>query len=324
MRETATTAREPVGGQGHEAFRHEALLYAGLDGFLEGTVPFLRDAAHARDPTLVVVSAAKIAELRDALGLAAERIIFADMAEVGSNPARIIPAWRAFVDHHASSGRGLRGIGEPIWAQRSAAELVECQRHEALLNLAFADADDFWLMCPYDVEALDAGVIEKAHHSHPVMVDDEGERPSPSYVDLAAVAAPFGELLPAAPPGAHELPFAHDTLAAVRAFVALQAAQAGLAERRASDLVLAVNEVATNSVRHADGQGVVRMWLDGDALICEVVDGGGIAEPLAGRERPSEGQMGGHGLWVVNQVCDLVQVRAFATGGAVRMHMRRG
>jgi anti-sigma regulatory factor (Ser/Thr protein kinase) len=324
LRGAATTAREPVGGRGQEAFRHEALLYAGLDGFLDGTVPFLRDAAQASQPTLVVVSETKIAWLRDALGASADSIIFADMAEVGSNPARIIPAWRAFVEHHARPGRRLRGIGEPIWAQRGAAELVECQRHEALLNLAFADADDFWLMCPYDVDALDASVIEKAHHSHPVMVDDEGGRRSPSYVDLTVVAAPFADPLPAVPPGAHELPFAEDTLPAVRAFVTLNAAQAGLREPRASDLVLAVNEIATNSVRHAGGQGVVRMWRDGDALICEVVDGGGIAEPLAGRERPSDGQMGGHGLWLVNQVCDLVQVRAFATSGAVRMHMRRG
>jgi anti-sigma regulatory factor (Ser/Thr protein kinase) len=318
-------AQQPAGGQGHEAFRHEALLYSGLEGFIEGTLPFLIDAAQAEEPTLVVVSAAKIARLRDTLGPSADRILFADMGDVGSNPARIIPAWRAFVDHHGRSGRPLRGIGEPIWAERSAAELVECQRHEALLNFAFADAAGFRLLCPYDTDALDAKVIEKAHHSHPVMVDDQGGRQSATYVDLGVVAAPFADPLPAPPPGAHELPFAHGTLAQLRAFVTVHAAQAGLREPRASDLILAVNEVATNSVRHAGGHGLVRIWLDGDALICEVVDdGGGIGAPLAGREKPPEGQLGGHGLWLVNQVCDLVQVRAFATGGAVRMHMRRG
>ena len=101
-------------------------------------------------------------------------VTFADMAEVGVNPARIIPAWREFVDAHAGRGRRLRGIGEPIWAQRSPDELVECQRHEALLNLAFAGAEDFWLLCPYDVEALDPDVIAKAHHSHPAVVADGG------------------------------------------------------------------------------------------------------------------------------------------------------
>jgi anti-sigma regulatory factor (Ser/Thr protein kinase) len=322
LREVATTTQHSAGGQAR-AFRHEALLYAGLDGFLAGALPFLQAGAEAGEPTLVVVSAEKIARLRDELGPVTDRIVFADMSEVGTNPARIIPAWRAFFDRHAPTGHPVRGIGEPIWAQRSAAELVECQRHEALLNLAFADASDFWLVCPYDTDALDEAVIEKAHHSHPVVVDAGHGRPSPSYVDLDVVAAPFADPLPAAPSGAHELPFTESTLAAVRAFVSLHAAEACLGDLRTSDLVLAVNEVATNSVRHGGGQGLVRLWSDADGLICEVEDRGGVAAPMAGRQRPPDGQMGGHGLWLVNQVCDLVQVRAFATGGVVRMHMRR-
>jgi hypothetical protein len=56
---------------------------------------------------------------------------------------------------------------------------VERQRHEALLNLAFAGAADFWLLCPYDTEALDGSVIDEAHHSHPVVVQDGAARDSP-------------------------------------------------------------------------------------------------------------------------------------------------
>ena len=115
---------------------------------------------------------------------------FADMADVGTNPARIIPAWREFVDAHAGQGRRLRGIGEPIWAERSPDELVECQRHEALLNLAFAGAEDFWLLCPYDVDALGADVIDKAHRSHPAVVAGDETRRSDTYEDLGAVGGP--------------------------------------------------------------------------------------------------------------------------------------
>ena len=123
-----------------ETFRHEALLYDGEVGFLTGTLPFIRAGVAAGEPVLVVVSAARIGLLRSALGGNADRVAFADMADVGANPARIIRA---------------RGIGEPIWAGRSPAELVECQRHETLLNLAFAGVPAFWLLCPYDCEALD-------------------------------------------------------------------------------------------------------------------------------------------------------------------------
>jgi anti-sigma regulatory factor (Ser/Thr protein kinase) len=320
----ATTA-EHVDSLPAQGFRHEALLYAGADGFVEGTLPWIGDAVAAQEPILVVVSAAKIARLREELGAAAaQRVTFADMAEVGVNPARIIPAWREFVDAHVGRGRRLRGIGEPIWAQRSPAELVECQRHEALLNFAFAGVEDFWLLCPYDVDALEPDVIDKAHHSHPVVVADGSPRDSSTYHDLPALAAPFAEPLPAPPPGADELPFASGTLAAVRQRVKLRAEAAGLPVARAGDLVLAVNEVATNSIRHGGGGGTLRIWQDADALICQISDAGRIADPLAGRRRPDRGQSGGHGLWLCNQICDLVQLRTFATGSVVRLHTRRG
>ena len=306
-----------------DGFRHEALLYAGDDGFLEGTLPWIRDAVAAGEPILVVVSAARIARLREELGAQAESVTFADMADVGANPARIIPAWRAFVEAHAGQGRRLRGIGEPVWPQRSADELVESQRHEALLNLAFAGAEDFWLLCPYDVDALDSDVIAEAHRSHPTVVAGDEARRSDVYEGLDAVAAPFAAPLPDPPPEADELRFALGTLGAVRRLVEARARDAGLPPERRDDLVLAVNEVATNSIRHGGGNGVLRAWVTDDALVCEVTDAGRIADPLAGRERPPSGQSGGHGLWLCNQVCDLVQVRAYAGASIVRLHARR-
>src|ERR1700676_4994488 len=114
--------------QSHAAgFRHEALLYSGWAEFVAGTVPFIRGGLEAGEPVLVVETAAKIDTLRVALGGDAEDVLFADMLEVGSNPARIIPAWHDFVERQGAAGRRLRGIGEPIWKGRSAAELVEAQ-----------------------------------------------------------------------------------------------------------------------------------------------------------------------------------------------------
>ena len=110
----------------------------------------------------------------------------------------------------------------------------------------------------------------------------------------------------------------------LRRLVKLRAAGAGLSAERAGDLVLAVNEVATNSIRHGGGGGVLRIWQAADALICEIADSGRIADPLAGRQRPASGQSGGHGLWLCNQICDLVQLRTFVTGSVVRLHISRG
>jgi anti-sigma regulatory factor (Ser/Thr protein kinase) len=307
-----------------EGFRHEAFLYAGDGAFVEAMGAFVRDGLAAGEPTLVAVGGRKVGLLRAALGDDADRALFADMADVGDNPARIIPAWREFVAAHAAPGRRLRGIGEPVHAGRSADEMVECHRHEALLNLAFADAPAFRLVCPYDTDALAPEDVEDARRTHPAIIEDGVARESAQFDGLDAVAAPFAVPLPDPPAGAAEHEVHVEALVAVRAMVREHAVRAGLGAERTRDLLLAVNEVATNTVRHGGGRGRLLVWEDSDALVCEIRDDGRIADPLAGRRRPGRGQVGGYGLWLANQLCDLVQVRAYATGGAVRLQMRRG
>jgi anti-sigma regulatory factor (Ser/Thr protein kinase) len=239
-----------------------------------------------------------------------------DMEVLGVNPARIIPAWEDFVAEHAGSGRRLRGIGEPIWAGRSDDELAERQLHETLLNVAFADAPPFWLVCPYDTDALDPSVIHEAQCSHPVVSAEASD--AFHAVDADAVLdGPLPE--PAA--ATEEFVFDMGTISAVRAFVRERAA--GLEGERLSDLLVAVTEAATNSVRHGGGSGILRIWREAGQLVCEVRDTGRIIDPLAGRRRPPSARIsGGWGLWLTNALCDLVQLRTSAGGTTVRLHMR--
>jgi anti-sigma regulatory factor (Ser/Thr protein kinase) len=304
-------------------YRHEAFFYAGDHEFMVGTLDFLHTAIAASEPTLVVLGAPKIRALKSALGAAADQVTFADMAAVGANPARIIPAWQDFTAMSARPGRRLRGIGEPIWATRSPAELSECQRHEALLNVAFAEADpDFWLMCPYDTNTLDREVLDEAARNHPYLRTSHGEVASRSFPGVEVLAAPFAAPMVAGPPGASTMEFATGDLHDVRAFVSVRASRLDLDAERVADLVLAVDEIATNSIRHGQGAGTLRMWTEGATVICEVRDRGRIVEPLADRTRADEYGEGGRGLWIANQLCDLVQIRTFATGSVVRLHMR--
>jgi anti-sigma regulatory factor (Ser/Thr protein kinase) len=302
-------------------YQHEAFLYEGADDFLQGTLEFILEAVAAEEPVLVVVDSDKIKTLRGEMGATSGDVLFADMATVGTNPARIIPAWQDFLDEHAVSHGRVRGIGEPIWAARSTAELAECQRHEALLNVAFADPD-FWLLCPYDVVALEATVIDEAVRTHPTVRHHGVGRPSPSYPGRDAWATPDTSPLPAAPHGAPVLTFGSGEVSRVRRFVSGHAGQAGLKVDRAADLVLAADEIATNSLRHGGGWGSVGVWTEGDEIICEIRDRGRIDEPLAGRRRPSVQGSGSRGLWLANQLCDLVQIRDTDAGGVVRLRVR--
>jgi anti-sigma regulatory factor (Ser/Thr protein kinase) len=306
-------------------FDHEALLYEGTDGFLAGTLPFLREGIEQDDAMLVAVSAERIAALRDELGSGADDVRFVDMAELGVNPGRIIPAWAAFVNARPP-GRALRGIGEPIWASRTTAELVECQLHESLLNVAFAGVDDFRLLCPYDVSVLDDCVVHEARCSHPVVVVPDGVRePSRQYRSGDDLLAPFDAPLPKPPTGRTDLlAFEGETLDQVRGLVVATAERAGLGPRRAADLVLAVNELAANSVRHGGGNGVLRIWCEDDSLVCEVKDRGNAGDPLVGRRQPPPDRDGGWGVWIAHQVCDLVQFRSGRGGTVARVRMRAG
>jgi anti-sigma regulatory factor (Ser/Thr protein kinase) len=66
----------------------------------------------------------------------------------------------------------------------------------------------------------------------------------------------------------------------------------------------------------------MRIWFDAGSAVCEIRDAGFIAQPLAGREPPNAANAGGYGLWLANQVCDLVQVRSSPAGTAVRLLVR--
>lgn len=306
-----------------QEFRHEALFYGSQGEFLDGVGSFVAEGVAAGEPVLVAVSAVKIDLLREQLGPAAEGVRFTDMAEFGQNPARIIPVWQDFVDNHAADGRALRGIGEPVWPGRSPAELAECHRHEALLNVAFAESPPWWLVCPYDVAALPPDVVAEARRTHPYLMQSDTQHDSAEFVGIEHIVEPFADQLPEPDHDVPELVFGAAPLEPIRDFVVAHARRAGLVADKVHDLVLAVNELATNSLRHGGGRGRVRVWSEGDATLCEVRDSGRVGDPLAGRHRPGTRQEGGRGLWLANQLCDLVQLRSSEAGTVVRLHMRR-
>lgn len=303
-------------------FRHEALLYAGPSDFVSGTTPFITDGLQAGEPVLVVESPEKIELLRNALRSHADSVMFADMAEVGANPARIIPAWHDFVQRHGANGNRLRGIGEPIWNGRPDDELVECQRHEALLNVAFGKGQPWWLLCPYDTSQLDGGVIKEALRSHEYVMEDGATRLSPEFAGLDACGAPLSVPLVDPVTGLRELAFDAEALFDLRREATRFAVTEGLSANRAKLFVTAINEVATNSILHGGGAGTLRLWREGNKLIAEVRDFGRYSEPLADRRQPGPRPNDPRGLWVANQVCDLVQIRSVPDGTVFRLHMK--
>lgn len=299
-------------------FRHEALLYRGVAALAHSLLPFVREGISRGEPVLVALPSDRIDALRDALGDDADRASYLDITEAGANPARIIGEWRHFVDAHPGA-TGLRGMGELVWSGRRAVELEECRLYEALLNVAFDDGPAWQLLCPYDVDALPADVIEDVTLTHPEVRSAAGPR-SDGYGGHRYAHLGFAQALAPAPVRTAHALFDGAGLGALRGQARVVCARAGLSAAATDDLVLALHEVATNSVEHGGGCGELRTWTRPDVLVFEVSDLGVIDDPLVGRQAASDLAEGGRGVWLANQLCDLVQIRSSSRGTVVRLH----
>jgi hypothetical protein len=305
-------------GRAQQSYRHEAFLWHDQEDFVAGMVPFLEEGLEAGEPMMVAVVPEHTAWLQDALGRRAAQIEFVDMQQLGRNPARIIPAWQSFLDTHSGDGRPVRGIGEPIWPGRRPEELLECQLHEALLNVAVDPELPFWLICPYDAESLGGEVVEEAFRSHPVIIEADTYQGSARYAGRAHVDWMFSSELSAMPGQTRRAHFTQQDVHRLRTYLNLEFYVAGLPENQAADLAEVVHRLASSSLRRGSSGGTVQIWDQPDAVVCEVADDTVVDDPLLGRRVPFGEDH--DALWVANQLCDLVQLRSTTTGTAVRVH----
>lgn len=139
---------------------------------------------------------------------------------------------------------------------------------------------------------------------------------------------------PAGPDGAPpvlDLRFDAGTLQALRTKVRACALRAGFAESRVQDVVLAVHELAANSVCHGGGAGRLRVWKLAGSLLCQVDDGDLLRAAEAGDGHARPGYLSdrmlvdslpcvrGHGLHLVRQVADQMQSLSGSHGTRVRI-----
>ena len=126
----------------------------------------------------------------------------------------------------------------------------------------------------------------------------------------------------AAAPAVLDQCFDAGSLSALRASTQACAAQAGMPAERATDLVIALHELAANAVRHGAGSGRLRIWDHAGALYCRVDDDGSADGPPGPIGAGSASQNladrwprePGHGLWLARQVADQLTLHADSRG----------
>jgi anti-sigma regulatory factor (Ser/Thr protein kinase) len=306
----AAAQRAPGGGDG---LSHLAFLYRETDEYLERVLAFIADGLTCSEPVFVALPGRLGSQVRAAADAAGWRLAVTGMNELGRNPARITLALGTFAGQHA--GQRIRIVTEPVWPGRTEAEIAEVMKHEALVQLAVGAPAA--ILCPYDASRLSPALIAGACRTHPEVLEDGHRRPGGHQADAGVL--PEAEL--PAPPSTAEFIAYRTHLSPVRALVDRYAEGAGLPAERRADLVLAVSEIAANTLAHTAGGGTAHIWTSGRELICQVHDDGWITDPMAGRRRPPP-DSDGQGLWVVNHVSDLVETRSGPDGTTTRMHFR--
>ncbi|GAA1153231.1 anti-sigma factor RsbA family regulatory protein [Kribbella jejuensis] len=281
-------------------FQHEFFVHASDEEFVQRSAAFISEGLAAGETIVAVLPPQRFAGLRDALGAAHDEVRFVDMTVAGGNPARLIPFWRSILEEHPGP---VRGLGEPAYPGRSAAAYDEVLLHEALSALAFADDRSFRLCCAYEATV---GIDPTVTHSDPGALAEKE----------------FRTALDGVPDRAERWEFGPAELGQVRQWLSGQAASHGVSRDRLEDLSLALHEICTNSIRFGGGRGRLAVWIASGALICDVTDGGRIDNLLVGRVLPPLDGLGGRGVWLANQLCDLVQLRSGDDFTQVRLHTR--
>ncbi|MEV0896655.1 ATP-binding protein [Actinoplanes sp. NPDC049802] len=117
--------------------------------------------------------------------------------------------------------------------------------------------------------------------------------------------------------------FGRDDIAILRHEITRLVKACGLAGDRLDGFVLAVNEVITNVVLHAGGQGRVVLRIDGGSVWCVVTDSGpGIPSAYLDDVRTPEAfEVGGRGLWLAHRLCDEVTTATGPIGTSIGLRI---
>ncbi len=296
---------------------HNALIYRGVDEFVDRVSGFVRDGLAAGDRVMVMAPPGKLAPLGEALADHAHEFELHDSTAAYRPQARSLQVAMDYVGEQPT--RRTRLVAEQDLSARTDLEIAAYLRQEASSNLVFAGFPAK-LLCTYDAAALPGYVVDGCRHTHQGLLENNGLVASTDYVEPADYLR-ASIAIPEPPQTAASLTCdSIDDLAAARQLVAQESARLGLDRGGVEDLVLAANEVLTNAVTHGRPPARLVVYREGPAVVCHVGDHGrGLHDPLRGYFPPGIEHLTGRGLWLARQLCDSVEIDATRDGTRIRL-----
>ncbi|GEL26433.1 anti-sigma regulatory factor [Pseudonocardia sulfidoxydans NBRC 16205] len=299
---------------------HEGVPFSSPTGLAAQLGPRLRSAIEAEGPVVAVLADPERDAVRAELGDAAGRVEFLSPAEVYR-----LPAFTVAVRWARLSRRTVPGGCAAVVAQH-VADLPDgpgyWARLDAALDVALPGLP-VEVLCPFPDDVEERLLRGSTHRT---LLSAGHSVPGLGYRTPGDVVAEF----PPPPPPDLGRPveardFALDGLSGLRRAVAEVSTDAGLSTERVADFVLAVNEIASNSVEHGPGSGTLRLWQHGTGpgshVVAEVRDGGRMQVPFPGLVAPPPSGARGRGLWLASELSDVLQVWSDGSGTVIRVTM---
>lgn len=296
---------------------HSALFFDDDDDLVGQCVPFITEAFSAAQTVLLLVLPHVRSTIDAALGDDAGRLkLVADAQSFWQGGHQTLMVWDAMFRQLHAEGRPWRVVTQPFWIGQGDGQ--GWHRIESATNRIY-ETLPYFSLCLHDTRQVPAAALEEVRRTHPFLNEGAGQVPSPNFVPperfIHSRQPPWSD----PPSGAASLAPAQPRDA--RLFATAAAARARLAAR-CDDVVLAVNEVVTNSFE-AGGCPVMTAWTDHEHLVVEVADdAGGLTDPLTGYRPPNLNEESGRGLWLTWAVADDAALRAQDRGTAIRMYFR--
>ncbi|MBA3907431.1 MAG: ATP-binding protein [Pseudonocardiales bacterium] len=237
----------------------------------------------------------------------------------GPSGQTLAARWARELRELTASGRRHVTVVAEHWGAFDGADGGFWTELDAAANIALSDLP-VSMTCFYPAFPLHGSVLDGALRNHRAVLRKGLLRANDAYLApldvLLSTPAPAPLVL--GPPDQRRS-FGAWALNEVRDTVESAMLVSGFGRDRAEDVVLAVNEIATNAVEHGTGDAELLLWTDADGFVVEVNDRGVLRNPLPGLVAPHPAEPRGRGVWIARQLCDSLHVWSDGDGTHVRL-----
>jgi len=305
-------------------FAHVGVLYSSDEQLCDLLSPYLAEALRRQEHLLVVISEPAERVLRDALGEAADHVQWGGAGLSGNRLGRMFSSFGDYLAQWQRAGVPTRVIGEP-GCDLSSDRLSQYLRYVSMAYEIYG-AYGYPMLFLWDQRRYPPEVLAQVRAVHPRLLGGDGTIINTEYRDPIDYLTANVTSAPAAPADLDldvRLESA-DGLAELRRRLRSWGTSTALSDGDTDDIVIAVDEIATNALEHGQPPARVRGWSTADAVFVRVDDHGRTGIPATtGYVRPPTDARRGRGIWMARHLADVLTTHNGPTGTTVALRFPR-